>query len=364
MTTIRDANPDAESALEDFYKAVGAAELQPLWTQSKSLMLTEPKPQTLPWLWRWETLRELVTRAGELIAIDRGGDRRVLSLSNPGLAGQPIASSTLWGAVQYLGPHEGAPEHRHSQGAVRFVLEGSGVWTTVDGDACDMGPGDLVLTPSWTFHDHNNGGDEPMIWFDGLDMPMVNMLDAPFFELPEAREFQPVVGHNLSEQRFAAQGASGVVERALPPGEERHSPLLVYRWARTDAELARGLAGSRTGVASIDFASPLTGRAAVPTIGCHMTRLAAGAHSAPMRKTGSSVYVVWRGEGRSVINGVAMDWHEHDMFVSPSWATVEHEASADADLFSVSDRPALEALHLYREETFAEPQAVSARFPG
>lgn len=38
------------------------------------------------------------------------------------------------------------------------------------------------------------------------------------------------------------------------------------------------------------------------------------------------------------------------MFVTPSWAAVDHEADDDADLFVVSDRPALEALGLDRTE--------------
>ena len=108
---------------------------------------------------------DLVRRlaAGALAGRERGGDRRVLALANPGLKGLPFTSTTLWGALQYLGPHESAPAHRHTPSAIRFVLTGSGVYTTVNGDACDMEPGDLVLTPIWNWHDHNNRSDEPMI---------------------------------------------------------------------------------------------------------------------------------------------------------------------------------------------------------
>ncbi len=117
-----------------------------------------------------------------MIGIDRGGDRRVLSLSHPDLGGLPFATHTLWGAVQFLGGGELAPAHRHSPAALRFVLEGSGVWTLVNGDPIRMAPGDLVLTPSWTWHEHHNPGPGPMIWFDGLDVPLVRNLDAVFFE--------------------------------------------------------------------------------------------------------------------------------------------------------------------------------------
>ena len=171
-----------ESELEQFYAELTQHNLQPLWTQAKDLMSKHPKPEAVPWLWRWETLRRLAARGGELVGIERGGERRVLSLSNPGLNGLPFATPTLWGAVQYLNPHESAPAHRHTAAAIRFVLEGDGVWTTVNGDACDMHPGDLVLTPAWTWHDHCNDGDKTMIWFDGLDLPLVNAIDAMFYE--------------------------------------------------------------------------------------------------------------------------------------------------------------------------------------
>ena len=160
---------------------------------------TSPLPSTQPWLWKWDTIFPLAKRAGEIITIERGGDRRVLALANPGLNGLPFTSTTLWGAIQYLGPGENAPAHRHTPSAIRFVMTGSGVYTTVDGDACEMEPGDLILTPNWMWHDHNNYGDEPMVWFDGLDLPLMVTLESIFFENhPDVQ--QPVRGHGLSEQ--------------------------------------------------------------------------------------------------------------------------------------------------------------------
>ena len=214
-----------DDRLDAFYSDLGSVDLQPLWTQVRNLLPATPKPEALPWLWQGETLRALAARARDLITIERGGERRVLALSNPGLGGAPFATSTLWGAIQALGAHESAPAHRHSASAIRFVLEGSGVWTTVDGDACHMHPGDLVLTPAWTFHDHTNDGDEPMIWFDGLDLPIIAALDASFFENhPDLN--QPVRGFDLSEQMYGAGGRVPYGTTNASP----HSPLLVYRW--------------------------------------------------------------------------------------------------------------------------------------
>ncbi len=347
-----------EVGYDEFCGALAAKDLQPLWTQAAKLMPQEPIPATLPWLWKWRTVLPLAEAAGRLIDIERGGDRRVLAFANPGLHGLPYTSSTLWGAYQYLGPHETAPAHRHSPAALRFVVEGDGVWTTVDGDACDMSAGDLILTPSGCWHDHTNGSDRPMVWFDGLDLPLVGALEAVFFEIYPDR-MQPVrQPHNLSERRHGGRGTQSLLSG--PPAA--HSPLLRYRWADTDAALA-ALAESAPGpMVSLRYANPATGGAVMPTLGCEMHRLSPGGPTPPYRKVGSSVYVVYRGRGHTVINGQRFDWEPGDVFVTPSWSIVEHQADEPADLFGVTDRPVMEALHLFREEPAVEPQQVVATF--
>jgi gentisate 1,2-dioxygenase len=339
----------ADTALDAFYADVAAAGLQPLWTQ-EGLMPPDPTvaPKAVPHHWRWSTLRALAERAGALVPLDRGGDRRVLSLANPGLGGRPFASPTLWGAVQFLNAGEHAPGHRHTPGAIRFVLEGDGVFTTVDGDACDMHPGDLVLTPSWRWHDHNSAADTPMIWFDGLDMPLVIGLDAVFFEPYPVEELQPVQGRNASARRYGAPGL--LPDQARPAG--RHSPLLVYRREDTDRALT-ALVEERGGddpLVSVEFVNPLDGRPALPTLGCHMVRLVPGAATAPRRHVGSEIWVVYLGSGRSRVGDATFAWSAGDCFVVPSWVTVAHEATTPSDLFRLDDRPVMEALALYREE--------------
>jgi gentisate 1,2-dioxygenase len=354
-----------DSALDTFYADVAAADLMPLW-QQVGLMPPNPahSPKAVPHLWRWKTLRALAERAGELITIDRGGDRRVLSMANPGLGGAPFATPTLWGAVQYLNGGEHAPGHRHTPGAIRFVLEGDGVYTTVDGDACDMHPGDLVLTPSWAWHDHNSAADTPMIWFDGLDMPTVIALDAVFFEPYPVEELQPVEGdHNRSARRFGGRGL-------LPDGARgtgRHSPLLVYRREETDRALTallddQGAPDAGLPMVSVEYVNPIDGRPALPTMGCHMARLVPGGRTAPVRRVGSEIWVVYAGEGESVIGGTRFRWSTGDAFVVPSWVPVEHEAHTPSDLFRIDDAPVMRALELYREETLAAPQPIRGEF--
>jgi gentisate 1,2-dioxygenase len=318
-----------------------------------------PIPTTQPWLWKWDEILPLAKRAGEIITLNRGGDRRVLAFANPGLRGLPFTSTTLWGAIQYLGPHESAPAHRHTPSAIRFVMTGSGVHTTVNGDACDMEPGDLVLTPIWNWHDHNNSGEEPMVWFDGLDLPLMTSLESIFFENhPDA--LQPVQGHNLSQRAFTGVGLRELGAEA----PAAHSPLLRYPWAATDRAL-ESIHEARGGrIGSLEYTNPLTGGPAVATFACEMHRIHRGGRTPTRRKTGSSVYVVFRGRGRSVVSGELFEWGPGDVFVTPSWSAVDHEAEETADLFAISDRPVLQALHVYREETLAEGQEVTARFDG
>lgn len=352
-----------EVGYDEFCGALAARDLQPLWKIAKQLMPNVPLPTTQAWLWKWDDVLPLAKRAGELITLERGGDRRVLAFANPGLRGLPFTSTTLWGALQYLGPHESAPAHRHTPNAVRFVLTGSGVYTTVNGDACDMEPGDLVLTPNWNWHDHNNQSDEPMVWFDGLDLPLLTTLESIFFE-NHPDQLQPVEAHNRSEKGFAGVGLREL-GASSPPA---HSPLLRYRWVETERTLealhqARGSDSADGGpMVSLEFVNPLTGGPAVSTFACEMHRIYPGARTATHRKTGSSVYIVYQGYGSTIVNGVRFAWGPGDCFVTPSWASVDHQASERADLFAVSDRPVLEPFHLYREETLPERQEIAGDF--
>ena len=359
MTAIETRNAHTvEVGYDEFCGALAARDLKSLWSMQTALMPNVPLPATQPWLWPWKTTYPLAKRAGEIITIERGGDRRVLAFANPGLNGLPFTSTTLWGAIQYLGPGETAPAHRHSPSAIRFVMVGSGVYTTVDGDACEMEAGDLILTPNWSWHDHNNYGSEPMVWFDGLDLPLMTTLEAVFFENhPDER--QAVVGHNLSELAWGSPGLAPAGVSGLNPS---HSPLLRYAYTHINERLEQLHELNGGPQATVEYLNPATGGPVVSTLDCAMTRLYPGQRTQTTRKTGSSVYVVFRGSGQSVINGTRFDWDAGDVFVTPSWAAVDHLAQTQADLFILSDAPVLRALHIYRESADAEPQPSTAVF--
>lgn len=357
----RTTHSGVDDRLESFYNDLAAADLYPLWNLTTQLLTPTPRPRALPWLWSSSTLRPLAERAIDLVPVERGGERRVLSLGNPGLGGRPYAAGTLWGALQCLGPRESAPAHRHTPGAIRFVLEGSGVWTTVDGDACDMYPGDLILTPGWQWHDHTNGGDSMMLWFDGLDLPMVEALDAVFFEqYPHSR--QAPTGHNRSETEHTHNDGKLLAGSGTNTLDPTPSALLVYRRSDTAAELERLQADSDEPMVSVEYTNPHSGASALPTLSCGMHRLAEGRSTLPEQRTGNTVYVAYSGQGWSVIAGQRFDWAAGDMFVVPSWAPAEHHATAQADLFTISDSPVLRALGLYRQQSLDRPQPVTGTF--
>ncbi|MFJ2160527.1 cupin domain-containing protein [Streptomyces sp. NPDC087856] len=338
-----------DAQVQSLYDDLADAHLQPLW-ELPGLLTKEPEVAAVPHVWDYLTLQRLASRSGELIPIERGGDRRVLACSNPGLNGAPFVTPTLWAAVQFLNPGEGAPPHRHTPAALRFVLEGDAVWTTVDGDPLRMSRGDLVLTPSMTFHEHFNAGEKPMMWMDVLDLPMVAALGAVFFEEgPDDAVDTRTDPRSDSEMSYG--GGPGLLPLLSEPvPRPRRSPLLAYRWADTDRAL--GYLADRDPAApdvALRFADPTSGADVMPTMRCEMRRVRAGRKTARIRRTGSQVVAVLEGRGEVVLGESTFSLGRGDIFVIPSWVPCEVHADDELDMFSVSDAPLLESINLYRE---------------
>lgn len=340
MSTTRFSG-DGDDRLDAFYADLADYDVQPLW-ELPGVLTAEPSPRAVPFVWRGKELRSLAERSGELVTTDR----RVLSLANPGLDGAPYAVPTLWAGVQYLNGHEVAPAHHHTPAALRFVLSGEGVFTLVNGDPVAMGPGDLVLTPSWAWHEHHNTGDEPMAWVDGLDVPLVRYLDAVFFEPGNGEVNAATATRSRSERLYGS--APGIVP-ADSPHTAPHSALVTYRWADTDRALTAQLNPS-TGRAAIRFVDPASGRDVMPTMRCEVHRFRAGNQPLTRRRVGSSVGVVFRGSGTVTFGDDQQHIGAGDIFAVPSWTPTSVLADEDLDIFVYSDAPVLEALSLYREE--------------
>ncbi|MCZ7889958.1 MULTISPECIES: cupin domain-containing protein [Rhizobium/Agrobacterium group] len=345
--------PDDTPELRDLYKGFEEEHLIPLWTQLGDLMPIHPKPKAVPHLWKWNRLLPLAKKSGDLVPVGRGGERRAIGLANPGLGGHAYISPTLWAAIQYLGPRETAPEHRHSQNAFRFVVEGEGVWTVVNGDPVRMSRGDLLLTPGWNFHGHHNDTDHPMAWIDGLDIPFNQQMDTGFFEFGSDRVTDYATpDYSRAERLWANPGL-----RPLSQLEDTvSSPLSAYRWEHTDRALAEQLlledegqpATVEQGHAAIRYVNPTTGRDVMPTIRCEFHRLRAGIATATRQEIGSTIFQVFEGMGSVIMNGQTQRLEKGDMFVVPSWISWSLQADTQLDLFRFSDAPIMERLNFMR----------------
>lgn len=344
-------------SLEDFYKETTDAHLPPLWLHLSKLITPQPVPDAQPYLWRWQAIYPRMLEAGQM-PLERGSERRVLILNNPGLADLYTTTRTIYAGVQMVKPGEVAPAHRHVQSAIRFILQGKGAYTTLDGEKCLMEQNDLILTPPWRWHDHGNEGDEPVLWMDGLDINLIRSLNASFFEnYPDNR--QPLERpDNWSEKMF---GGGSLRPAWVKPKREvaASSPLLIFKWARTYAalkELAQVAASPHDDVI-LEYTNPHTGQAVLPTLSCSIQLLRAGIHTQAHRHTTSAVYYVVAGVGHTIIEGKQYDWQKGDFLALPPWVWHEHvnsSASEEAILFSVTDAPVFEALGLYREESYRE----------
>ncbi|RSM64768.1 cupin [Actinoplanes sp. ATCC 53533] len=330
---------------DQLYKDFDNAGLIPLWNLREELMPSTPNPKAVPSIWHWDELYPLAARAGELVPVGRGGERRAIAVSNPGLPGLPYATPTLWAAIQYLGPNEVAPAHRHSQNAFRFVVEGEGVWTVVDGDPVAMRRGDLLLTPGWCFHGHRNPNPQPMAWLDGLDIPFVHYTDSGFFEFGEdGVDDRSTPERSRSERLWGHPGLR-------PLTAPSRAPLVAYRWQHTDAALHDQLALAEGLVepnhAAVRFINPATGTDALSTMRMEMHRVV-DTSTAPRREAASSVWQVFDGTGAITLDGTRTELRRGDLIAVPSWCSWSIEG--DLDLFRFSDAPILERLGLYREQ--------------
>ena len=352
--------------LDAYYRDLESIHTTALWRVLADQMPDYPQPKAVPFLWRYQDVRPQVLRAGQLVTPEQA-NRRVVVLVNPGLRHQWSASATLLANIQMVLPGEVAPAHRHTAAALRFVMEGGDAYTTVDGEKTVMHPGDLVLTPNWTWHDHGNESDGPIIWQDGLDVPLVTALDGSFFEAYAGMQQPQTRPIDASAREYGQGGLRPTWQQWTQP----HSPMLNYTWRQTRdtlQQMAKDAAGTAWDGIYMEYVNPYSGGPIMPTIGGNAQLLRAGEHTQAHRHTMDVVYQVVEGSGFSVINGLRFDWTKNDIFVVPKWAFHEHangSRTEPACLFSYNDRPVMQALGLYREEELVENdgyQEVTGKF--
>lgn len=310
-----------------YSRALESHSLPPLWTALHVLLPKERTTAAVPHRWSWRDARPLLHEAAKLVPLEQA-ERRVLVLENPGLKGTYSSTATLYAGLQVILPGESAPSHHHTPSALRLVVEGEGAFTTVDGVKCAMEPGDFIITPPMRWHDHGHEGASPVVWLDGLDIPMV--------------------------RAFAASWVSPT-RPARPPEPATDGAEAEFRWPwRRTRRALEGLGASTPKDRLVTRAYlTITGAPPLPTMGANAHWLRPGEHARAGRSTASRVFHVIEGRGQSRVGDTELTWERGDTFVAPPWHWIEHDngsGSEPACLFSFDDEPAIRALGLWHEE--------------
>ena len=308
----------AADSLAQVLTEAQAQAAQPLWTVMDAMVPPAPNPRAVPHLWSYQAMRPLLLRAGELVGTNEA-ERRVFMLVNPTMRA-PFTTDTLYAGLQYIRPGEVARAHRHMAFALRFIVEGDGAYTAVDGEKVTMERGDVILTPTWNFHDHGHEGAQGMIWLDGLDLPIFQWMPTNFA--------QP-----YHEERYPSEPATA-------------DSALRYPWA----EMQEKLDAQPGSFAEARYTHRTEGGHISRTLGAAAERLDAGARAPRRRETSSMVYHVYAGRGATTVGEKTMHWEPGDTIAIPAWMPYEHHAHEASYLFRFDDKPMLDALGYYKRE--------------
>ncbi len=326
-------------SVEDLNRDMAEKNLGGHWQLGLESCRPYPETTVQPWLWKWTDVYESLMRAGDVVSM-KDAERRTVRLLNPALLDRQATTHTIHFSFQYVKPGEHARPHRHTAAAFRFILKGCGAYTTVNGQKCVMGEGDLILTPQLAWHDHTNDSGKPIIWLDGLDIPLVQSLQQLIFE-PYAGYAQPILATS---------------DEIAPSKRGSADPIFHYKWDDTshglDALVDAASPDSFDGYL-LEYRNLATGGPTMPTIQCALSLLRPNQETKAHRHTSSVIYHAFRGSGSSFVGEKRFDWQAGDSFVVPLWYPHRHQngsPSEDAILFSMSDAPVLKSLDLYREE--------------
>lgn len=338
------ASPDRRQ----FYDRLAPLHTAPLWEVLKNIVPREPVSKAAAHQWCYEELRPLLMESGGLLTAEEA-ERRVLVLENPSFPGQSRTTTSLYAGIQLILPGETAPAHRHTPSALRFLIEGEQGFTAVGGERTTMREGDFVITPAWAWHDHGNDGDGPVVWMDGLDIPILGYFEAVFSE-----------HHDQSRQLVSRPEGDSMATfgEGLLPMEAKSpygvtTPIFNYPYERSREALvftAQNREPDPHFAHTLRYANPIDGGWAMPTMSTWLTHVKAGQGTVPVRSTDSMVMHVVEGSGTIKVGDQSMAFNRKDVVAIPGWQWRQLEASSDCFLFFFSDRAVHEKLGFYREQ--------------
>lgn len=334
--------------------AVAPLHVTPLWMVLGRLITDEPDVPEVPYLWSWKALRPWLEEACRLISA-QDAERRVLTMTNPAKRYTGAVTHYLNAGLQVIMPGEIAPTHRHVANAIRFIMEGDGAYTVVDGEKTLMRRGDFITTPIWSWHDHGNESDKPMVWLDGLDFPFVHTANAMF------KSDYPVGPDGVRRQVVQREDDDSIVRfgqsmrptEGVPDSSRLYSPVINYRYTTARAALERLRntdAPHPVEGWKLEYINPVTGGSVLPTIDAFLQLLPAGFRGRSHRHTHGTIYVAVEGRGRTEAGNTIMEWEPNDVFVVPSWTPHRHIATEESVLFSFTDAPIQRPFGIHREE--------------
>jgi gentisate 1,2-dioxygenase len=341
--------------LKAYYKELENLGAGALWTVANDIEPWEPKSNSVPMLWKYDDLRELVLKSSELVTPEQAG-RRVVYLVNDKRKDVSAAVGWLYTGIQVTRPGESTSAHKHKASALRFIMEGEGGYTVVDGNKITFEVNDFVITPNSTWHEHGvNADGKTCIWQDGLDIPLINALEANDYAVYDGKQTLEVPLNNSPIN----YGTAGIIP-ADNVWDKPYSPLFKFSWSKVYPALVE--ASKSNEINAIDgifmhYSNPMTGGHVMQTMGASIQLLPAGFKGKAHKHTGSFVYQCAKGKGYSIINGKRYDWAARDIFCVPSWAWHEHHnlsETEEACLFSFNDLPVMEKLGLYQEKEYIE----------
>jgi gentisate 1,2-dioxygenase len=362
------SDTERQAALDALHADVYRLNMAPYWVVDRTVAHDEDRQvmdqrKAVPYIWKFKTeIEPLLVRSAELISTE-ASERRSLVLVNPGLAPRRAATTTMYVAYRLNDPREVMPPHRHSPNAVRLGLTGALNFTGVEGENITFGPGDLVLTPHDTWHNHGNQGEEAAINLSVLDLPLVETLNSMYFEHDYTEEEEGKrVRRTMQSARFAPDhsqrtyGEGGLLPRFLSHhrGTGAASPMYVYRYERM-RELLEGFRnqdGDPYEALMVEYIDPTTGRSIYKTMTFFMQMLRPGERTLALKQSASLICAPFEGAGRSIIGNQQVEWERFDTFVVPGGSWCEHVNPSDtqpAILFVASDEPTLKALAFYQK---------------
>ncbi|KAJ6440031.1 gentisate 1,2-dioxygenase [Purpureocillium lavendulum] len=335
--------------MDEYLETLPSRHLEPLWSQMSMLAPHQPKPVARPHVWKHDEVMPCLAKAGEIVPEEKA-ERRVLILVNPSMKA-PFTTDTIYAGLQLVNPGETAPAHRHVASAFRFIIDGEG-FTAVEGQKLRLVRGDVIVTPTWHWHDHGNESEKPIVWLDVLDLPLFTYARVHFGEGYGEKRY-PSKYDVFPHTYIPCKIWTGLGE--LTKLTDIYRPVEVSDWRHPWSETQSAL-DAQPGDHAVYHYRNDAGQPLAATLGAQAERISPGVSTAPTQDIRSFIYHCYSGQGHTVVEmqggeTVVLRWTERDTFAVPSWSKVSHVNESDTEqayLVGMHDGPFLDALGLRR----------------